>query len=287
MSRPIQEPPAAARAPLPPWRAWRPLWARRERLRGRLLHVAAVLVVIAGTLAIYELALRVAALRGASAWDPATALDLAIPALPWTLLVYLTLYLYYPFAGLAAPRDDRGRLMLLAHAQAMLLLAATSAAFFLIFPARVHVRAEMEALRAEMPWWLDGLYGVLHTLDAPWNAWPSLHVSQSLLVVLTVEEWLWRDRRDLRARLGRAGAWCAWLLLAASILTTRQHFLFDLASGALAGALFWALLLGPALRSMRALSAGEVRARAASLEPRGVARRRAGGGRLAGPGRGW
>ncbi|MBC8437663.1 MAG: hypothetical protein H8D82_00160, partial [Euryarchaeota archaeon] len=35
--------------------------------------------------------------------------------------------------------------------------------------------------------------GSLHLTDLPWNAWPSLHIFQSLLIVLTIDYWLKND----------------------------------------------------------------------------------------------
>ena len=88
------------------WRAWDPLWARRNALGGELLTLAGLVVLLVVNGFGYPTVARIAAWRGVTVWDPTTPLDLWIPALPWTVAIYSTMYLYLPFGVLSAPRSD-------------------------------------------------------------------------------------------------------------------------------------------------------------------------------------
>jgi len=236
------------------WRAWLPLWRRRELLAGTFLHLGGLLAIALVNGGGYLVVVHVSGWRGVTTWDPALPLDAAIPALPWTIAVYVTMYAYFPLPLLAAPRGDRGRAQLVLAAQALAIVAWISFAVFLLLPAEIHLREEMRALLSAETGWVRALFRWLYAIDEPWNAWPSLHVSQTLLIVLCVQRWsggVAGRRAWLPAGRARAVAlallWTAWSALALSTLTTRQHFLVDPATGALLGAATWRAYLRPAL----------------------------------------
>ena len=88
--------------------------------------------------------------------------------------------------------------------------------------------------------WPGKLYGGLHTLDTPYNAWPSLHVAQSLYLALAMTVWLKREHADARWLLPvLVFLWVDWSALSLSILTTKQHYLWDMVTGAALGLAFW------------------------------------------------
>jgi cytochrome bd-type quinol oxidase subunit 2 len=143
----------------------------------------------------------------------------SIPFLPWTILLYLSIYLLY----VAAPFLCRTRRELRVHAGRFALATAISVVCFVLFPlrfgpARPHVNG--------IPSLLFDLVG---SIDHRYNQAPSLHIG--LLVVL------WSCyRRHCPSR------W-TWLLnlgfacIATSVLTTRQHHFFDIPTGFAVGVL--------------------------------------------------
>lgn len=241
-----------------PWSMWREVWRDRARLGGELTTIAAFVVLATVGLA-YSTIAHLAAWRGMSAFDPFTALDAMVPPVPWTIVLYSTHFLYFPLALLAAPRSDRGRLELLALLQAQLWLALGSFAIFLALPVEIVLVEEMRAALVSQPAWIRAQFEFVYAFDVPWNAWPSLHVSQSFLNVLAIACWALRaaDRRPWlpggsAARVAVTLLWIAWVGLVVSILTTRQHYVLDLATGLVAAAAAGLMLLRPAFRAIEA-----------------------------------
>ncbi len=230
------------------WRVLHPLWSRRAALRGHFVGIASIglmLVLIGGG---YLVTLRLALARDVSLGDTRTVIDTYFGPTPWAVVVYMTLYLYFPITVALAPRDRSGWSTILLNLQAQLLLALGSFALFLVAPTYLHARSEMELqLQHAAPWAL-AVFDQLYLLDAPYNAWPSLHVSLSLLMVLT-------SQRLMRGRFPRMlclAWWPAWLVLLWSILATKQHHAFDIWTGVLAGALTWYAYLAPRLKHLTA-----------------------------------
>ena len=239
----------------PPWIWLRPILRLVPRIGlARLAILASHLVLIGGG---YVAVLRLVEARGVSMFDSSTWVDDWIPATPWAFWIYATLYLYFPVTIAMAPRTRRGVQALLLHLQAQLGLSAITWVMFLALPTRIHIREQMQpALQASGPV-LQGAFEILYTIDAPWNAWPSLHVSLSLLMGLACMHFtlsggerhsFWpRGRADHVAIV--AGV-LGWLALCWSILATKQHFFFDVCSGSLAGLATWLVYLRPRLRTL-------------------------------------
>lgn len=154
------------------------------------------------------------------------ALDSSIPFIPSSLVPYLSLYLYYPiFAYLLAKEQHRSEGIEMMRY--FLLMTWISFAFFMAFPTEIHLRPEPRPERFER------LYQVLYSIDQPFNAWPSLHVAQSLFILLASvhlksneNEMMWYTKLVLIV---------FWICLVLSTLTTKQHYVFDAVSGALLG----------------------------------------------------
>lgn len=161
--------------------------------------------------------------------DLGTALDAAIPFLPWTVWVYLAVF-PMAFLPLFVVRS-RGL-----YTRTMVAYAAVMALSFIVFAT---VPVTSSALRAD-PASLDPAdfsewaVGVLYVLDPPFNLFPSLHLSVAGLAAFAA----WQARRSYGVV-----AFAAATAIGVSICTVKQHFVVDgLAGAALAGAA-WLLIL--------------------------------------------
>lgn len=154
--------------------------------------------------------------------------EASLPFLGWTVLVYLSAF---PQAFSVIWLLDRESLARLAVAAGM--LVALHAIIFTLFPTTYPRPADVHIDR----WPLDSLYQMICRTDTPGNCFPSLHVSVGTLIAMCV----------LRARpiLGRI--YIVWsLLVAASTLTTKQHYALDAIGGAaLAVAAYFLLIREP------------------------------------------
>ena len=153
---------------------------------------------------------------------PLSAVDRAVPFLPWTGWIYVTVF-PFPLFALAAVRAEEGVRALLASFVA---LAAFCFACFLLYPT-VYPRPPMSAA-GPAAWPLL----IVRALDRATNCCPSMHVISAFLTAFFV--------RRYRPALG-AGlvAWAS--LISLSTLTTKQHYAWDVAAGLALSAAAYAL----------------------------------------------
>ncbi|HVY40304.1 MAG TPA: phosphatase PAP2 family protein [Polyangia bacterium] len=144
-----------------------------------------------------------------------TRLDDAIPFWPWTAWCYLP---FYAGTFLIAVGGFRRRVLFNRSAAAVILVMLIGALGHLFvgaeYPRPVLMPPYPNLSYAFMAW-------VQH-VDPPGNVFPSLHVAHTTMLALL----LIRDR----PRLGRVALVMA-TMLAASTLTTKQHFLADVVAG--------------------------------------------------------
>jgi len=222
------------------WPVWRFIWPWQARWGGWGVHgfvLLAFLVIIGGG---YEAVVRFNAARAVTVWSPVTQLDYHIPTIPWSIIPYVTHYLYFVLALAVSERTERGARNLLLLFQALLIATTISFAFFVAFPCEIIMVQQLPEDLLRHTGWPGRIYGVIHGLDKPYNAWPSLHVSQSMLIVLYATR---LHRRPILNNL----LWIAWMALAISTLTTKQHFLFDVLTAIVLGAAVWKCRLSPFL----------------------------------------
>jgi hypothetical protein len=148
-----------------------------------------------------------------------------LPLIPWTVVVYNSVFLLGALGIWLLPRErDVGR-----HVAATIIAFTVNYVAFAVYPTRID-RPPLPEGPSLWVWVLDGVRG----LDAPQTCLPSLHITNCGLAVLA----LWGTR------------WGPWSLLwslaiAASTLTTGQHLFLDLPAGAIppiigyAAALWW------------------------------------------------
>ncbi|MDS4032181.1 MAG: phosphatase PAP2/dual specificity phosphatase family protein [Candidatus Contendobacter sp.] len=155
-----------------------------------------------------------------------------IPVLPWTIIPYWSLDLFYAFSVLLC----RTRLELDRHAFRIVTAVLLSAVGFLLFPLRfAFPRPEVEGM-------FGTLFQVLYGFDQPFNQAPSLHVSLGMIM------WYLYAKYTRGLLRGLLHGW--FILIFVSTLTTWQHHFIDLPTGALVGVIAFWLFPDPAADSI-------------------------------------
>ncbi len=224
-------------------------WSRANLLdseiaRARWMYILGLAYLLVGYLGTNEFA----AMNpfGRPALPIATAIDQSIPFTPWTVVFYV---MYYPL--LLTP------LVLCADVRALTRLTLAQAAInsvaylvFVLFPTPID-RPPAIPVDGAFHFVLD----LLFRADHPYNTFPSLHVAQTCILALFFLRYAgrwplprWRDLRslvrqgDLRSphfsayRMGLGIAFFHGLssvLVAASAVLIKQHYLADVFAGAL------------------------------------------------------
>jgi protein-tyrosine phosphatase len=152
-----------------------------------------------------------------------------IPFIAWSILPYWSINAFYALSLFVNETPEEvGRL-----ARRYLTAQVVAVAFFVAFPLQaIFVRPETDGLPGFM-------FAVLGGFDKPFNQAPSLHIA---LLVIIWEHW---RGRFAGWPLALWHVWC--LMIGLSVLTTWQHHLIDIPTGALLG--LFALWLFPAGRA--------------------------------------
>ena len=224
-----------------PWRMWRRHWDIRHQPRLFLETLGVLFLAMALPYAIINHLMNAV---GWSAFDPVTRIDEEIPFIAWSFIVYLSLYLYYPAAAWFGRKNDVIVREMFAFHQTLFILTWMILIIFIVLPTEIHIRDHIPLeVRSGEGFWGYWYGDFMHKTDNPWNAWPSLHVVQSLLIVLILRRW------QVISGYKEVVVWTAWVGLCISILTTKQHFVFDLVTGILAAVIAWFWLFIPALNA--------------------------------------
>lgn len=183
---------------------------------GRLVPALAVAVIV---VAQYGIAGHVAMSR-----DPVllemTALDWAVPFLPWTYWIYLTVYFVY----LTSCFVQRDRVVFGKFLVGYVLAYTLISVFFVAWPTAFP--RDLFPLPGDLDPATRAVIGFSRATDYPTNCWPSMHVASCVMCAAP----LYRRRPRWFA------AFCVWsLAICATTLTTKQHYVADLLPGALYG----------------------------------------------------
>lgn len=155
-----------------------------------------------------------------------TALDRAIPLIPWTVCIYFGCYAFWALHYcLCAAVPLRARRFFTAD----FIAKGVCFVFFVGLPTTM-ARPAVQGLNV----W-ESLVRALYILDAPVNLFPSIHCLNSWLC--------WASARDIPAFSHgyKAFALCAAVAVCVSTLTLRQHILLDVAGGILLAEVCWRL----------------------------------------------
>lgn len=166
---------------------------------------------------------------------PMTWIDRAVPFAPWTVWIYMSEWPYFAIIYLTAragadPDGQPGLYSSLTrYFYAFVAMNLMSITIFVLWPT-TYPRGEFP-----LPDSLDRVtyhaFDWLRYMDSPNNCAPSLHVSSVYLSALIFFD-------ESRRKFALFMVWST--LIALSTLTTKQHYLFDLVSGAfLAVAAWW------------------------------------------------
>ncbi len=194
----------------------------------------------------YTLINRFASVRDWAAFDPTLQLDIDIPFLAWMIIPYLTLYLYYPAAAwLGSKNEIMWRQNVVFH-QMMLLTCWGVNAIFILLPVEIDLRHLIHGIEGTM--W-ESSFAAMHAIDTPWNSWPSLHIVQSMQVVLVLRYWY--PPSTTRLRIAHALLLIMWILLVISTMTIKQHYVWDVATAMLLAGLGWVYWMKPCLERLK------------------------------------
>ena len=144
---------------------------------------------------------------------PMTPLDDHVPFLPWTIWPYVLLLLADAVMPMLIRRDETFRRML----QAFGVTVVLNIAGWVLLPV-TYPRPPLPVGEGVTLWGYRTLVGI----DTPLNCFPSGHISVPAVLCWAVAQ----DRRAWRWPL-----WFGFALLAPSILTTKQHYAWDLVGG--------------------------------------------------------
>ena len=168
--------------------------------------------------------------------DLSCALDLFVPFLPWTVVLYLGSFLYWYLSFMLALRQELDRAVRIYCAHVLTVLI--SFLFFVLMPTTL----ERPQVNGDGLW--NWMLRLVYLIDTPENLFPSLHCSTGWLCWVGV-----RRRKDLPLCY-RCLALPLSLLVCVSTLTTRQHVLADVIAGIALCELDYALAGIPRIRAL-------------------------------------
>ncbi|MEZ7828727.1 MAG: phosphatase PAP2 family protein [Brachymonas denitrificans] len=151
---------------------------------------------------------------------PDTWIDRAVTFSPDWVIIYFSLWVYVSLPG-ALQRDLRG---LLWHGASALLMCAAGLAFYYWYPTTF--------MQPRVDWSSQPLGQILQSVDAPGNAFPSMHVAYALFA------WAWIRHELHEVRAPRwlhilSLLWC--MAIGFSTLATKQHVWWDVLAGIVLG----------------------------------------------------
>jgi hypothetical protein len=157
------------------------------------------------------------------------SIDGLIPFVPFSLLLYLSFFAFYLLHKPLLAGADIRRQCFWRMEIVLIVMSVASCACFLLFPTQIELRQQalLSLASGDYPAWLVNACQGLFLLDNEINAWPSIHVSQPLFIMLCV------TRLQLYPPQKLALLWLLLLGVMSSVLTLKQHYVWDAATGVL------------------------------------------------------
>jgi membrane-associated phospholipid phosphatase len=157
---------------------------------------------------------------------PTTPVDDAISFWPPAFYIYASLWLYTALVPALQPNLVR----LVGYGCGMGLLCLMALLIFLFFPSAVPFSATAD-------WFKDPSMALLHKIDMPGNACPSLHVASALFSAICLHR-IFREIHCPAWVLCVNWAWCTLIIY--STMGIKQHVMWDVVAGTmLAGVFGW------------------------------------------------
>lgn len=155
---------------------------------------------------------------------PMTALDQAIPFIPWTVLIYVSEYIFFTTIYITCKNSEN----LNKYIYSFLAIQAFSCLIFFFWPTTFP--RDQFPIPADTHNFIRNVWFYLRQADSPLNCFPSLHVSSVYLSVL-----IFRDEQKEKFPF-----FFAWgTLIALSTLPTKQHYIVDVVAGGCLAVLFY------------------------------------------------
>jgi membrane-associated phospholipid phosphatase len=150
--------------------------------------------------------------------------DYVIPFVPVFIFGYTLVYLSVILVYFTIKDMQEFRRAVFAY----LLVTTVHYIFFLLLPVKLDFRADLSAAGG---FWIDATR-FYYMIDKPYNCFPSLHVAYSTLAVICT----WQNHRIMRiVFLAMA------IIVAVSVVFVKQHYILDVVTGAISGALLYLL----------------------------------------------
>ncbi|OGF29576.1 hypothetical protein A2533_05110 [Candidatus Falkowbacteria bacterium RIFOXYD2_FULL_35_9] len=157
-------------------------------------------------------------------WD----IDNLMPFLPWTLIVYSSIF------GLIfiMPFLINSELMLKRTLLTGVSLITVNLAFFIIMPIEYPARPAIDSVLEIGSFW-HNVYSILYNTDNAKNCFPSMHVSMVTFFVLI----FYKTRPTMFKIFSIYG-----VFVALSTMTTKQHYFIDVVAGLLLAGLVYVIV---------------------------------------------
>ena len=214
-------------------------------MNGRRVSYALIIAMIFFAAIPYAFINHLTSLRDWAAFDPSTRYDIDLIFWAWMIVPYLTLYLYYPAAALLGSKNEIMWKQNIIFHQMMLISCWIVFLIFFLFPVEIDLRHLV--VDTEGTIW-EPFYVMMHVIDTPWNSWPSLHIVQSMQVVLVLRYWFPPDSN--RLKILYAALLISWLFLVASTMIVKQHYIWDVATAIVFSGLGWRYWMKPCLERL-------------------------------------